>query len=115
MKMANYLEKEPKLTKSHNGNGLLKDVVLFQDEDFQSNIRFFRYMVLPANTSIGFHKHGDNEELYIILKGNGLMKVNDEEFEVKPGDVIINQPFDSHGLTNTSDCDMEILVFEVTR
>jgi len=115
LKIANYLEQEPILTSSHNGNGLLKDVVLFQGDDFQSNIRFFRYMVLPAGTSIGFHKHEDNEELYVVLKGTGLMKVNEEEIEVKPGDVIINEPFDSHGLTNTSGSDMEILVFEVTR
>jgi mannose-6-phosphate isomerase-like protein (cupin superfamily) len=115
LKIANYYEKEPRLTTSHNGNGLLKDVVLFSENDFQTNLRFFRYMVLPAGTSIGFHKHGDNEELYVILKGNGLMKVNDEEIQVKSGDVIVNQPFDSHGLVNNSDSDLEILVFEVTR
>ncbi|HZK27584.1 MAG TPA: cupin domain-containing protein [Thermoclostridium sp.] len=114
MIIKNYYEKDPKLTTSHKGEGSLKDVVLFNDSDFHTNLRFFRYMVLPAGTSIGYHKHGDNEELYVILKGNGLMHVNDDEVEVKSGDVIINQPFDSHGLINTSSSDMEILVFEVT-
>ncbi|NLK69515.1 MAG: cupin domain-containing protein [Clostridiaceae bacterium] len=114
MRIENYYEKEPNLTTSHKGKGLLKDVVLFNDSDFHTNLRFFRYMVLPSGTSIGYHKHEDNEELYVILKGNGLMQVNGNEIEVKSGDVLINQPFDSHGLINTSSTDMEILVFEVT-
>ena len=88
-------------------------MVLFNYGDFQTNLRFFRYMVLPAGTSIGFHQHENNEELYIILKGNGVMQVNDGTIEVKSGDVVVNQPFDSHGLLNTSSEDMEILVFEV--
>ena len=83
MIIKNYYEKDPKLTTSHKGEGSLKDVVLFNDSDFHTNLRFFRYMVLPAGTSIGYHKHGDNEELYVILKGNGLMHVNDDEVEVK--------------------------------
>jgi len=115
LKTANFYGKEPRLASSHNGTGLVKDTVLFSENDFKTNLRFIRYMVLPPRTSIGFHKHGDNEEVYIILKGNGIMKVNEAELEVKPGDVILNEPFDSHGLLNNSDSDMEILVFEVTR
>ncbi|AGC68710.1 mannose-6-phosphate isomerase [Thermoclostridium stercorarium subsp. stercorarium DSM 8532] len=115
MKTANFYEKEPKFTTSHSGKGIVRDVVLFNENDFQTNLRFFRYMVLPSGSSIGFHKHGDNEEIYVILDGNGIMKVNDDEIEVKPGDVIVNQPFDSHGLVNNSEGDLKILVFEVTK
>ncbi len=115
MRIENYYEKEPRWASSHKGTGQVKDVLLFNDGDFYTNLRFFRYMVLPAGTSIGYHQHGDNEELYVILKGDGVMQINEAHKVVKSGDVIVNQPFDTHGLTNTSSSDMEILVFEVIR
>ncbi len=115
MKIANYLKAEPKwVTHCHNGTGTVKDTVLFQENDFHTKLRFFRHMVLPPESSIGFHKHGDNEELYIILKGKGIIRVNEEKKQVTEGDVIVNQPFDGHSLTNDSTENMEIMVFEVS-
>ena len=41
------------------------------------------------------------------------MEVEGEIKQVQQGDVIINKPFGSHGLTNNYDEDLKILVFEV--
>jgi quercetin dioxygenase-like cupin family protein len=41
------------------------------------------------------------------------MTVNNEARQVKTGDVILNKPGWSHGLENTSDHVLKLLVFEV--
>ena len=44
---------------------------------------------LPAGTSFPFvHAHKMNEELYIIISGNGIFCVDDEEFPIKEGSLI---------------------------
>ena len=48
---------------------------------------------LPAGVSIPFvHAHTKNEELYVILAGNGTFFVDGEEFAVKAGDAIRVDP-----------------------
>ena len=101
------------LENCHDGTGTLRHVSLFQDSDFATRIRFINYTILPAGTSIGKHTHGDDEELYILLEGNGMMVVDGETREVEAGDIIVNKPFGTHELINNSDKDIRILVLEV--
>ncbi|MED2962327.1 cupin domain-containing protein, partial [Bacillus thuringiensis] len=45
--------------------------------------------VLPPGISMPFyHKHRENEELYIFVKGEGQFKIDDEILEIKEGTVI---------------------------
>jgi mannose-6-phosphate isomerase-like protein (cupin superfamily) len=39
--------------------------------------------VIPLNSTIGYHKHGNNEEMYIILAGFGTMMIDEQKFKVK--------------------------------
>ena len=48
---------------------------------------------LHAGTYIPFvHSHKLNEEVYIILSGNGMLKVDDEEFRITEGSMIRVSP-----------------------
>jgi quercetin dioxygenase-like cupin family protein len=113
MIVRNYLETAYTLGPSHGGQGQVKNVRLFEAEDFDTRLRFIYYLEMEPGTSIGYHQHGDNEEAYIVIEGNGLMTVNNEARQVKTGDVILNKPGWSHGLENTSDHVLKLLVFEV--
>lgn len=42
-----------------------------------------------------------------------MMTVNGQSREVAAGDVILNKPHWQHGLENSSEADLKILVFEV--
>lgn len=103
------------LSNCHKGIGVLKNADLLKAADFDTAVRFMKYMVLPPGTSIGEHKHGDNEEFYIILEGNGTMTLEEREVPVKQGHVVVNQPFGTHSLLNDSDSNMHILVLEVAK
>ena len=98
---------------AHEGKGQVKNALLYGDADFRMNLRFVIYTELPPGTSIGYHTHGNDEEVYVILEGRGTMTIDGKAHEVCAGDVILNKPYGSHGLKNTSDDILKILVFEV--
>ena len=45
------------------------------------------YFELPANVEGREHDHaeGNQEEVYVVLEGSGVMRVDGEEVELKPG------------------------------
>ena len=101
------------LVSAHNGIGEIEFCRVLTDEDFASNCDFVDYAVLPEGTSIGIHTHGNDEEIYFILSGKGLMTVNEKEFEVREGNVILNKPGWSHGLYNPNKDSLTILVVQI--
>jgi mannose-6-phosphate isomerase-like protein (cupin superfamily) len=50
--------------------------------------------------SIVLHSHHEFE-VYIFLDGQGTMQVDNDSFEIEPGDVILMEPFKNHGLYNS--------------
>jgi quercetin dioxygenase-like cupin family protein len=83
-------------------------------ERVRGPLRFIDLSVLPPGADIGAHTHADdNEELYIVVEGRGRMSLDGEEFEVQPGDVILNRPGGSHGLRNIGAAELRIVVIEV--
>lgn len=56
---------------------------------------------LDPGSSIGYHQHADNEEVYFILSGEGLYTEEGEELRVSAGDVLLCRMGRSHGIRNT--------------
>ena len=77
-------------------------------------LRFIDLSVLSPGADIGCHTHADdNEELYVVITGRGRMSLDSEEFDVEPGDVILNRPGGSHALKNTGHEELRIVVLEI--
>jgi len=75
---------------------------------------FLDMSVVPPGSTIGEHTHADdNEELYIVIAGSGVMRLDGEEFPVGPGHVVINRPGGTHALRNTGAADLLLVVIEV--
>jgi mannose-6-phosphate isomerase-like protein (cupin superfamily) len=55
---------------------------------------------IAPGESVTEHFHRVTEEFYHILSGSGLMKINDEEAQVYPGDTVIILPGMRHQITN---------------
>ena len=47
------------------------------------------------------HSHPDNEQVYVIVRGRGLMKVGDEEQQVGAGELVFIPPRTGHAILNT--------------
>lgn len=69
---------------------------------------------MPPGTSIGVHTHGPaDEEIYVVVSGSGRMWLEGEEFAVGPGDVVVNRRRGTHGLVNTGEGELRLVVVEV--
>jgi len=109
----NFYNVQPDLVENiHDGEGVVKVATIF--DKFTTKMQFLHYTVLPPGTSIGAHRHGNDEEFYVILEGKGEMELDGAKHPISAGDVIMNAPYGSHGLRNMSDTDdLKILVFEI--
>jgi uncharacterized cupin superfamily protein len=92
----------------HEGSGKATVKSFFHDR-LELKI-FFHNTVLRPGVSIGFHKHKGSEEIYYIISGKGLMRVDDETSEVGPGDAVLTKNGSSHGLENIGETDLRIIV-----
>lgn len=79
---------------------------------FQGTLDFIIFARIPPGSSVGLHKHGANEEIYVILSGSGLMHLDGSEYRVRPGHILVNPPFGEHGLLNDGDAPIEFLAFQ---
>jgi mannose-6-phosphate isomerase-like protein (cupin superfamily) len=68
---------------------------------------------LPAGESVPFfHKHRQNEEVYIFVGGTGQMQLNDEVFEVREGTVARVDPATARIWRNNGTEDLYCVVIQ---
>jgi mannose-6-phosphate isomerase-like protein (cupin superfamily) len=78
--------------------------------------------ILKPNCGIGLHRHRDNQEVFFMLEGEGLMVIGDWNkfperercFEVRllqPGHLAMLKGGNLHGLLNTTDEDTSLFMF----
>ena len=96
------LEHEKDLAKEqpspHNGEGMSTGYSFFANA---RDLKFaFRKRILKPGSSIGYHLQ-EEDEIYYIQSGTGIMKMNNDSFAVKTGDAILTQTGSSHGLQQT--------------
>lgn len=115
MIIRNFLETPGRVQSIHGGKGVGKNVRVFDKPDFDTPLKFINYVELEPGATIGVHRHGENEEVYVVLAGRGVMIVNGERQAVKTGDIILNKPDWEHGIENTSQELLRLFVFEVDK
>lgn len=108
-----YEVKKKPLERCHNGEGVISYSRVFSKEEFLTKWAFIDYLMLPPKTSVGLHEHGKDEEMYIILEGEGTMTVDGEVKKVKKGDMILTHSGSKHSCKNSSSRDLAILVINV--
>ena len=109
----NYLKAQLREERIHRGAGLGRHTRVFGDGEIEAPVRFINYTILLPGSSIGLHRHGNDNEFYIVLDGNGIYVQEEQEIPVTAGDIIMNPPYGTHAIKNTGDMDMPLLVFEV--
>ena len=105
-KVGEYSLFHPKLNTEIFGKLFLKDVTGATGTEISFNI------LLPQTEVSYFHRHTDNEETYIILKGSGDFQIDDDCFPICEGSVIRISPMLSRGMRNSSDEPMIYMVIQ---
>lgn len=109
----NFLKAQLREESIHGGSGLCRHAMIFRDEEMEAPIRFINYTVLPPCASFGLHRHGNDNEFYIVLSGSGVYTQDGRDISVEAGDIMMNPPGGAHAIRNTGHVDMALLVFEV--
>jgi mannose-6-phosphate isomerase-like protein (cupin superfamily) len=69
----------------------------------------FRKRALKPGSGIGYHEQKE-DEIYYVLSGRGMMTIDGKTFEVTPGTAVLTRPGSSHGLKQTGDEDLVIMI-----
>jgi mannose-6-phosphate isomerase-like protein (cupin superfamily) len=68
---------------------------------------------LPAGKGLPFlHKHKQNEEAYIFIKGRGQMQIDGEIFDVEEGTVVRVATGGSRGIRSSDETDLEFICIQ---
>lgn len=95
---------------AHGGDG---EIETARVESCPDGVEFIDLTFIPSGGSVGIHRHAlDNEEIYVIISGEGAMTVEDDTFPVVAGDVIVNDPGGTHGLRNTGPGELRMVVVQ---
>ncbi len=91
-----------------NERGGQKSYLLLTDGQFGARNLAITWVEGAPGSMQAVHGHPDNEQIYVIVRGHGVMQVADEMQEVSEGTLVFIPPGAAHAIKNTSD---EPLVF----
>ena len=99
------------LVNCHEGTGNVHCRTVLRAADSELGIRFMHDDVIEPGASIGEHLHRDEEEVYFVVEGHGTMILDGQRFGIGPGDVSLVGRGHSHGLENSPDGPMRLVVY----
>jgi mannose-6-phosphate isomerase-like protein (cupin superfamily) len=70
----------------------------------------FRKRVLEPGSGIGYHVQQE-DEIYYVLSGRGVMTLDGKRVDVVPGTAILTRTGSSHGLEQTGAEDLVIIIY----
>jgi mannose-6-phosphate isomerase-like protein (cupin superfamily) len=91
------------------GKGTVRIEHLWKADEMKGNTRLFAKLILEPGASIGFHEHGGEEEIFVILKGKGRIQDGDETQELGVGDTILTGDGAGHAVESIGDEPLEMM------
>jgi oxalate decarboxylase/phosphoglucose isomerase-like protein (cupin superfamily) len=95
-----------KLNNHNIGGNVVKDneTYVLRDNKELKNLTLSQ-TILHRDQSTRGHSHEGQEEVYFFVHGEGRMIINDEEFGVKSGDIVLIPDGAFHRVINTGESD----------
>ena len=97
--------------KMRGGPGSVKITHLFKPDEFKAPVRLCAHLVITPGSGIGLHEHLTEDEVYVIVKGEGLLDEGSGEKKVAAGDAILTGRGAKHSLRNAGRTDLELFAF----
>jgi mannose-6-phosphate isomerase-like protein (cupin superfamily) len=97
----------------HGGAGVLLWKRLATGSHLHGDWDGFEWVLLGPGDSAGKHTHTHTEEIYYILRGTGLVTVDDVQRRVSQGDVVVTPLNSRQSVTNDRSEDLAFIVVEV--
>jgi len=91
------------------GKGSIEINHIFRQEELSGKSRFCAKVIINPGCSIGMHEHSNEEEIYYIIRGQGIVNDNGNIQEVREGDAILTGGGASHSIENTGTVPLELM------
>ncbi len=98
-------------TKAYFNPNIRKHVFLSSGE--LGNIFSFAQAVIPPGEVSQAHAHDNMGEVFLVLSGTGIIKIDDEKFQMSKGLCAVVEPDEVHEIENTGEEDLCIIYFEI--
>jgi quercetin dioxygenase-like cupin family protein len=95
---------------SHNPE-ILKQVLLRRG-DVPHLTNFSRSRLAPGQTASA-HAHADMFEVFLVLSGSALMRVDEGEHRLEEGSCVVVEPGEAHEIKNAGASELVLLYFGV--
>ena len=92
-----------------DGAGAVEILHIFRSRELKGRTRLFARLRLPAGSSIGFHRHEGEEEIFYILSGTGEVSEGGPVSTVGPGDAVLTGGGAGHAIANAGPGPLEFL------
>jgi mannose-6-phosphate isomerase-like protein (cupin superfamily) len=102
------MEKEVR-EKMRGGEGPVDILHVFRSTELKGRTRLFARLRLPEGSSIGFHRHEGEEEIFYILSGTGDVSEGAPSVRVGPGDAVHTGDGGGHSIANPGPGPLELL------
>jgi mannose-6-phosphate isomerase-like protein (cupin superfamily) len=97
------------------GKGKIKGYRYLDNLQLENNLKGFYINELEVGSEVGYHEHVDDEEIYYILDGKGIINDNGEEKEVSAGDLVYTKHREKHSIKNTGDANLKFIAFIIKK
>jgi mannose-6-phosphate isomerase-like protein (cupin superfamily) len=95
--------------KMRGGPGSVTIHHFFDKKEFTASTRLCAKLVLPPGAGIGQHQHDGEDEVYIVLRGSGILDDGKIKTRVSVGDAILTGNGGSHAVTNDGAENLEMI------
>ncbi len=92
-----------------DGAGTVEILHVFRSRELKGHTRLFARLRIPAGSSIGFHRHDGEEEIFYILSGSGVVNDDGTSTRVGPGDAVLTGGGAGHAIENQGDEPLELM------
>ncbi len=91
------------------GAGSVEIVHIFRQKELRGKVRLLAKLRLEPGSSIGYHVHDGEEEVFYIISGSGTVTEGESTSPVAAGDAVLTGGGGGHSIENTGAETLEIL------
>lgn len=102
-------EKEVKVNMRGGEGSVLIEKFWEPAKELKSKNRLFAKLTLAPGSSIGFHRHENEEEVFVVLQGTAEADDNGEKIILEKGDTILTGEGKGHSIKSIGRDDLELL------
>jgi mannose-6-phosphate isomerase-like protein (cupin superfamily) len=91
------------------GKGSVEILHVFRPSELKGKTRLFARLRLAVGSSIGYHVHEGEEEIFYILTGSALVTEGGQVSRVGPGEAVLTGGGSGHSIENAGTGPLELL------